>query len=60
MITVRSQDEQLIFSELIKRNFKPNKDKSPSRIAVEVAIQLTVVWGLTNLAIYVWRVCTGC
>lgn len=60
MITTRSQDEQLIFSELIRRNFKPNKNKSASRIAVEVVIQLAVFWGLANLAVYVWRVCTGC
>jgi hypothetical protein len=60
MITVRSQDEQLVFDELVRRNFKTTNNKSASRIAVEVAIQLTAFWGLTTLAIYVWRVCTGC
>jgi|Wag4MinimDraft_6_1082665.scaffolds.fasta_scaffold52408_2 hypothetical protein len=60
MIAVRSQDEQQVFDELVNRNFKTTKNKSASRIAIEVGIQLTAFWGLTNLAIYVWRVCTGC
>ena len=55
-----SQDEKRIFDSLIKFNFKPNNNKSVSRIAMEVVMQLTGIWVLTNLAIYVWRVCTGC
>ena len=60
MITVKHQDEKQIFDELVKRNFKTTNQKSASRIAIEVGIQLVAFWALTNLAIYVWRLCTGC
>lgn len=60
MIAVKNQDEKQIFDELVKRNFKTTNQKSASRIAIEVGIQLTAFWALTNLAIYVWRLCTGC
>lgn len=60
MITVKNQNEKQVFDELIALNFKTTNKKSVSRIAIEVAIQLTAFWMLTNLAIYVWRLCTGC
>lgn len=60
MIAAKSNDETRVFDQLIERNFKMTDKKSASRIAVEVLAQLTVFWMLTQLAIYVWRVCTGC
>jgi hypothetical protein len=59
MITKKREDD-LIFESIIQSNFKKSNNKSVSRIAVEVVVQLTAFWLLTNLAIYVWRVCTGC
>ena len=60
MIAVKNQDEKQIFDELVKRNFKTTNNKSAARIALEVGIQLVAFWALANLAIYVWRLCTGC
>jgi hypothetical protein len=60
MIAVKNQDEKQIFDELIELNFKTINKKSVSRVAIEVVIQLTAFWALTNLSIYVWRLCTGC
>lgn len=60
MIAVKNQDEKQIFDELVKRNFKTTNNKSAARIAVEVGIQLVAFWALANLAIFVWRFCTGC
>ena len=57
---VKNKQDDLIFNSIIESNFKKQKNKSASRIAVEVLIQLTAFWMLTSLAIYVWRICTGC
>jgi hypothetical protein len=59
MITKNKEDD-LVFESIIKSNFKKSENKSVSRIAVEVLIQLAGFWMLTNLAIYLWRICTGC
>ena len=60
MIAAKSDNETQVFDQLIERNFKTTDKKSASRIAVEVLVQLTAFWMLTQLAVYVWRVCTGC
>ena len=60
MTVAKSLDERQVFDELVERNFKPADRKSASRIVVEVLTQLAAVWMLTNLATYVWRICTGC
>jgi hypothetical protein len=60
MIHVKNTDEKQIFDEIVQNNFKPTNNKSISRIAAEVFIQLAAVWAIINLGIYVWRVCTGC
>ena len=57
---VKNKQDDLVFESIIESNFKKQETKSLSRIAVEVVIQLTGFWMLTNLAIYVWRICTGC
>ena len=57
---VKNKQDDLVFDSIIESNFKKQENKSASGIAVEVLIQLTAFWMLTNLAIYVWRVCTGC
>ena len=60
MIAAKSNNEEQVFDQLIERNFKTTDKKSASRIAVEVLVQLTAFWMLTQLAVYVWRICTGC
>jgi hypothetical protein len=59
-VIVKNKQDDLVFDSIIESNFKKQETKSVSRIAVEVLIQLTGFWLLTNLAIYVWRICTGC
>jgi hypothetical protein len=59
-VIVKNKQDDLVFESIIESNFKKQENKSASRIAVEVLIQLTAFWMLTNLAIYVWRICTGC
>lgn len=53
-------NDKKVFDEIVKHNFKSTNQKSVSRITIEVVAQLTAFWALTNLAIYVWRLCTGC
>lgn len=60
MTVAKNLDERRAFDELVERNFKPADRKSASRIVVEVLVQLAALWALTSLAVYVWRVCTGC